>query len=212
MTPIATSTRNGREPLETSFMVSSLTRRILFRRHRYSNPAAFRTSEISGRRQEPMKRPFLAVPLVFSMQCWRNPRAEGGRDVSHGATLCWSSCSRPAISTRRWSSFTAREIRRGPRRGRKHSRRRDRRLVYDKRGAGKSGGEYEGNQSVSEKNIPFWRTMPFGIAVPVHSPIAEGHSRRIRRYQSGRLDRAAGRRNEATSRNFWCCGAARSAR
>jgi len=26
-------------------------------------------------------------------------------------------------------------------------------LVYDKRGAGKSGGEYEGNQSVSEKNI-----------------------------------------------------------
>jgi pimeloyl-ACP methyl ester carboxylesterase len=26
-------------------------------------------------------------------------------------------------------------------------------LVYDKRGAGKSGGEYEGNQNVSEKNI-----------------------------------------------------------
>lgn len=26
-------------------------------------------------------------------------------------------------------------------------------LVYDKRGAGKSGGEYEGNQSVSEKNL-----------------------------------------------------------
>lgn len=26
-------------------------------------------------------------------------------------------------------------------------------LVYDKRGAGKSGGEYEGNQSVSEKNV-----------------------------------------------------------
>ncbi len=26
-------------------------------------------------------------------------------------------------------------------------------LVYDKRGAGRSGGEYEGNQSVSEKNI-----------------------------------------------------------
>lgn len=26
-------------------------------------------------------------------------------------------------------------------------------LVYDKRGAGKSGGEYEGNQSVSEQNI-----------------------------------------------------------
>jgi hypothetical protein len=26
-------------------------------------------------------------------------------------------------------------------------------LVYDKRGAGKSGGEYEGEQSVSEKNI-----------------------------------------------------------
>ena len=26
-------------------------------------------------------------------------------------------------------------------------------LVYDKRGAGKSGGEYEGNQSVSERNI-----------------------------------------------------------
>ena len=26
-------------------------------------------------------------------------------------------------------------------------------LVYDKRGAGKSGGAYEGNQSVSEKNI-----------------------------------------------------------
>lgn len=26
-------------------------------------------------------------------------------------------------------------------------------LVYDKRGAGESGGEYEGNQSVSEKNI-----------------------------------------------------------
>ena len=26
-------------------------------------------------------------------------------------------------------------------------------LVYDKRGAGKSGGEYEGNQTVSEKNI-----------------------------------------------------------
>src|SRR5690606_21600019 len=26
-------------------------------------------------------------------------------------------------------------------------------LVYDKRGVGKSGGEYEGNQSVSEKNI-----------------------------------------------------------
>jgi uncharacterized protein len=26
-------------------------------------------------------------------------------------------------------------------------------LVYDKRGAGKSGGEYEGNQSVTEKNI-----------------------------------------------------------
>ncbi len=26
-------------------------------------------------------------------------------------------------------------------------------LVYDKRGAGKSGGDYEGNQSVSEKNI-----------------------------------------------------------
>ena len=26
-------------------------------------------------------------------------------------------------------------------------------LVYDKRGAGKSGGEYKGEQSVSEKNI-----------------------------------------------------------
>ena len=26
-------------------------------------------------------------------------------------------------------------------------------LVYDKRGAGKSGGEYEGEQSVGEKNI-----------------------------------------------------------
>ena len=26
-------------------------------------------------------------------------------------------------------------------------------LVYDKRGAGKSGGEYEGEQSVREKNI-----------------------------------------------------------
>jgi len=26
-------------------------------------------------------------------------------------------------------------------------------LVYDKRGSGKSGGEYEGNQSVSEKNV-----------------------------------------------------------
>lgn len=54
-------------------------------------------------------------------------------------------------------------------------------LVYDKRGAGKSGGEYEGNQSVSEKNIalladdavaalsklsshPSLKGIPFGFA------------------------------------------------
>ncbi len=38
-------------------------------------------------------------------------------------------------------------------------------LVYDKRGAGKSGGEYEGEQSVSEKNIALLMDGTFTTAV-----------------------------------------------
>ena len=54
----------------------------------------------------------------------------------------------------RWSSFTARENRpETAALAERFARDGIAALVYDKRGAGKSGGDYEGNQNVSEKNI-----------------------------------------------------------
>ena len=55
---------------------------------------------------------------------------------------------------RQWSSSTARENRRrNLDLAEQFARDGIAALVYDKRGAGKSGGEYESNQNVSEKNI-----------------------------------------------------------
>jgi pimeloyl-ACP methyl ester carboxylesterase len=93
--------------------------------------------------------------LVFSMQCLgESPRTEEVQFVSHGATLSGSIVF-PAGEIHAAVVFihgsgkqtrnlgVAEQFARGGIAA----------LVYDKRGTGKSGGEYEGNQNVSEKNI-----------------------------------------------------------
>ena len=85
-------------------------------------------------------------------------------------------------------------------------------LVYDKRGAGKSGGEYEGNQSVSEKNIALLADdAATALATLAGHRSLKGTSRRTRRHQSGRLDRAVAAERSGSA-NSWCCGAGPSAR
>ena len=68
-------------------------------------------------------------------------------------------------------------------------------LVYDKRGAGKSGGEYEGNQSVSEKNISLLADDALADAASTlaNHPSFKGEARRTGRHQPGGMDRAPGR-------------------
>jgi uncharacterized protein len=103
-----------------------------------------------------MKQAVLSLfALVFSMQSMGGGlRTEDVEFVSHGATLSGSIVipdgeiraavvfihgSGPQTRNLAWAERFARDGIAA--------------LVYDKRGAGKSGGEYEGNQSVSEKNV-----------------------------------------------------------
>jgi len=98
---------------------------------------------------------FVLVSLVCSMQCaGEDLRTEEIEFVSHGATLSGSivvpaSDIHAAVVFVHGSGKQARNLHWAERFAREGIAA----LVYDKRGAGKSGGEYEGNQSVSEKNI-----------------------------------------------------------
>ncbi len=67
-------------------------------------------------------------------------------------------------------------------------------LVYDKRGAGKSGGEYEQNQNVNGKNILLLADDALAAVSALSKPSPpEGHFRRARGHQPGGLDSAVGR-------------------
>ena len=98
---------------------------------------------------------FALVSLVCSMQCaGENLRSEEIEFVSHGVTLSGSIVFpageiHAAVVFVHGSGKQARNLAWAERFAREGIAA----LVYDKRGAGKSGGEYEGNQSVSEKNI-----------------------------------------------------------
>ena len=60
--------------------------------------------------------------------------------------------------------------------------------VYDKRGAGKSGGEYEGEQSVSEMNIALLaRDAASALEKLFHPSFLERNTRGICGHQSGRM-------------------------
>jgi pimeloyl-ACP methyl ester carboxylesterase len=103
-----------------------------------------------------MTKVFLALLLLAcSMQCMgENLRTEEVEFVSHGATLSGSIVfpageARAAVVFIHGSGKQVRNLAWAERFARDGIAA----LVYDKRGAGKSGGEYEGNQSVSEKNI-----------------------------------------------------------
>jgi alpha-beta hydrolase superfamily lysophospholipase len=98
---------------------------------------------------------FVLVSLVCNMQCaGEDLRTEEIEFVSHGATLSGSmvfpaSDIHAAVVFVHGSGKQARNLHWAERFASEGIAA----LVYDKRGAGKSGGEYEGNQSVSEKNI-----------------------------------------------------------
>ena len=72
-------------------------------------------------------------------------------------------------------------------------------LVYDKRGAGKSGGDYEGEQNVSEKNIALLADDAVAALEKLSArSVVEGRPRGLRGHQPGGLDRAAGRGENQT--------------
>jgi len=103
-----------------------------------------------------MTRAFLAlITLACSMQCvGENLRTEEVEFVSHGTTLSGSIVLpdgeiHAAVVFIHGSGKQTRNLAWAERFAKDGIAA----LVYDKRGAGKSGGEYEGNQSVSEKNI-----------------------------------------------------------
>jgi pimeloyl-ACP methyl ester carboxylesterase len=93
--------------------------------------------------------------LAFSMQCLgENLRTEEVEFVSHGATLSGSIVF-PAGEIHAAVVFIHGSGKQTRNLGVAEKFARDgiAALVYDKRGTGKSGGEYEGNQNVGEKNI-----------------------------------------------------------
>jgi pimeloyl-ACP methyl ester carboxylesterase len=95
------------------------------------------------------------LSLVCSMQCMgENLRTEEVEFVSHGVTLSGSIVLpdgdiHAAVVFIHGSGKQTRNLAWAERFARDGIAA----LVYDKRGAGKSGGDYEGNQSVSEENI-----------------------------------------------------------
>lgn len=97
----------------------------------------------------------LLFMLVFSMQCLGdNQRTVEVEFVSHGATLSGSIVF-PAGEIHAAVVFIHGSGKQTRNLGvaEQFARNGIAALVYDKRGTGKSGGEYEGNQNVSEKNI-----------------------------------------------------------
>ena len=152
--------------------------------------------------------------LVFSMQSLgENLRTEEVVFVSHGATLSGSIVFpageiHAAVVFIHGSGKQARNLRLAE----QFAKGGIAALVYDKRGAGKSGGEYEGNQNVSEKNI----SLLADDALSAMRSLSTHPSLKGIALDSPASVRLAGSRhwprNEATSRNSWCCGAARSAR
>jgi len=95
------------------------------------------------------------ISLACSMQCLgEDLRTENVEFVSHGTTLSGSVVFpdgdvHAAVVFIHGSGKQTRNLKWAERFARDGIAA----LVYDKRGAGKSGGEYEGDQSVSEKNI-----------------------------------------------------------
>ena len=104
-----------------------------------------------------MSKIFVVLLLMFiGPHAWGvSPRVEGITFASHGVTLAGSIAipvgrpARAAVVFVHGSGPQARNLGLAERFASEGIVA----LVYDKRGAGKSGGEYEGNQSVSEKNI-----------------------------------------------------------
>jgi uncharacterized protein len=96
--------------------------------------------------------PFLSI--VFAACCEAAPRTEDMSFTSHGVTLA-GSLVLPEGEVRAAVVFVhgSGKQSRNPRIAESFARDGIAALVYDKRGAGKSGGEYEGDQSVSGPNL-----------------------------------------------------------
>jgi len=98
---------------------------------------------------------FLLICVMVAPSFGGNPRIEEVEFASHGATLSGSIVFpenqpfRAAVVFIHGSGKQSRSLELAER----FAKAGIVALVYDKRGAGKSGGEYEGNQNVSEKNI-----------------------------------------------------------
>ena len=106
----------------------------------------------------PMKTIIVGLLLSFLLSAQSfgaEPRIEDVKFASHGVTLSGSIAFPEKLPIRAAIVFIhgSGKQTRNPGVAKRFAEAGIAALVYDKRGAGKSGGEYEGNQSVSEKNI-----------------------------------------------------------
>src|SRR5512146_1729577 len=102
-----------------------------------------------------MKRAWIYLVIGLSLEASAAPRLEPVKFESHGTTLvgtiAWPDASpvRAAVVFIHGSGKQSRNLDLA----RRFADQGIAALVYDKRGAGESGGEYEGNQSVSGPNV-----------------------------------------------------------